>query len=74
MNRSFLYMVWGLCGLICTKEEYKNNGIVLHEEHKHREICCPRCGKCHIVRNGYRHRDFLGLPIVGKHVILQLWD
>jgi len=72
MNSSFLYHVWGLYTHECTREEYKGNTIILHIQTKEREKVCPRCGKRHLVKNGYRFRDFVGLPIGGKKVIIRM--
>ena len=72
MNSSFLYHAWGLYSLECTKEEYKGNTIILHVQSKKRLLVCPKCGKCHLVKNGYRIRDFVGLPIGGKKVIVRM--
>lgn len=72
MNSSFLYHAWGLYSLECTKEEYKGNTIILHVQSKRRLSVCPKCGKRHLVKNGYRMRDFLGLPIGGKKVIIRM--
>lgn len=72
MNSSFLYHVWGLYTHECTREEYKGNTIILHIQTKDREKVCPRCGKRHLVKNGYRFRDFVGLPIGGKKVIIRM--
>ena len=38
MNSSFLYHAWGLYNHICTREEYKDNTIILHVEAKERQI------------------------------------
>ena len=65
MNSSFLYHAWGLYAHECTREEYKGNTIILHVQTKEREKVCPKCGKRHLVKNGYRFRDFVGLPIGG---------
>ncbi|MCI7597789.1 MAG: hypothetical protein SOY06_02340 [Prevotella sp.] len=65
MNSSFLYHAWGLYSLECTKEEYKGNTIILHVQNKKRLLVCPKCGKCHLVKNGYRIREFVGPPIGG---------
>ena len=70
MNSSFLYHAWGLYTHECTREEYKGNTIILHIQAKEREKVCPRCGKRHLVKNGYRMRDFIGLPIGGKKVLI----
>ena len=72
MNSSFLYHAWGLYTLECTREDYKGNTIILHVQTKERIKRCPRCGKRHLVKNGYRFRDFVGLPIGGKKVIIRM--
>jgi len=71
MNSSFLYHAWGLYTHECTREEYKGNTIILHVQSKKRQIVCPKCGKRHLVKNGYRIRDILGLPIGGKKIIIR---
>ena len=72
MNSSFLYHAWGLYTLECTREEYKGDTIILHVQTKERIKTCPRCGRRHFVKNGYRFRDFVGLPIGGKKVIIRM--
>ena len=72
MNSSFLYHAWGLYTHECTREEYKGNTIILHIQAKEREKVCPRCGKRHLVKNGYRIRDFMGLPIGGKKLLIRM--
>ena len=72
MNSSFLYHAWGLYTHECTREEYKGNTIILHIQAKEREKVCPRCGKRHLVKNGYRIRDFICLPIGGKKVLIRM--
>ena len=72
MNSSFLYHAWGLYAHECTREEYKGNTIILHIQAKEREKVCPRCGNRHLVKNGYRIRDFMGLPIGGKKVLIRM--
>ena len=72
MNSSFLYHAWGLYNHRCTKEEYKGNTIILHLETKDRQKVCPKCGERHLVKNGYRLRDFIGLPIGGKKTIIRM--
>ena len=34
--------------------------------------CCPQCGHAHLVKNNFRTRDFISLPIGGKKVILRM--
>lgn len=72
MNSSFLYHAWGLYTHKCTREEYKDNTIILHIESKEREKVCPKCGHRQLVKNGFRIRDFIGLPIGGKKVIIRM--
>ena len=72
MNSSFLYHAWGLYNHRCLKEEYKGNTIILHLETKERQKVCPKCGERHLVKNGYRLRDFIGLPIGGKKTIIRM--
>lgn len=72
MNSSFLYHAWGLYSHECTREEYKGNTIILHVQNKKRQTICPKCGKRHIVKNGFRMRDFLALPIGGKKIIVRM--
>ena len=72
MNSSFLYHAWGLYDHKCTCEEYKGNTIILHVEAKKRQSVCPNCGCRHLVKNGYRIRDFAGLPIGGKKVKIRM--
>lgn len=72
MNSSFLYHAWGLYNHICTHEEYKGNTIILHVEAKERQIECPNCGCRHLVKNGSRMRDFIGLPVGGRKVIIRM--
>ena len=72
MNSSFLYHAWGLYHHKCLREEYKGNTIILHIESKRVPKCCPKCGHAHLVKNGFRTRDFISLPIGGKKVILRM--
>ena len=72
MNSSFLYHAWGLYNHKCTREEYKGNTIILHIEAKERKKECPKCGHRQLVKNGFRVRDFIGLPIGGKKVIIRM--
>ena len=72
MNSSFLYHAWGLYHHKCLREEHKGNTIILHIESKRAPKCCPKCGHPHLVKNGFRTRDFISLPIGGKKVILRM--
>lgn len=72
MNSSFLYHAWGLYSHKCSREECKGNTIILHIEAKERQKTCPLCGHTHLVKNGYRIRDFVGLPIGGKKTIIRM--
>ena len=72
MNSSFLCHAWRLYHHKCLREEYKAYTIILHIESKQAPKCCPKCGHHHLVKNGFRSRDFLALPIGGKKVILRM--
>lgn len=72
MNSSFLYHAWGLYTHECTSTEYKGKTIILHVKSKERPKCCPKCEGRHLVKNGYRLRDFIGLPVGGKKVIIRM--
>ena len=50
----------------------QRNTIILHIESKRAPKCCPQCGHAHLVKNGFRTRDFISLPIGGKKVILRM--
>ncbi|MGM9805809.1 MAG: transposase family protein [Candidatus Aphodosoma sp.] len=52
----------------------KDNLIILHIEAKEREKVCPKCGHRQLVKNGFRIRDSIGLPIGGKEVIISMKD
>ena len=68
MNSSFLYHAWGLYHHKC----HERNTIILHIESKRASKYCPQCGHAHLVKNGFRTRDFISLPIGGKKVILHM--
>ena len=72
MNSSFLYHAFGLYGQVNTRVAYKGNTIILYAESKDRLKVCPKCGGRHLVKNGWRHRDFVGLPIGGKKTIIRM--
>ena len=72
MNSCFLHHAWGLYPHKCLREEYKSNTIILHIESKQAPKCGPQCGHAHLVKNGFRTRDFISLPIGGKKVILRM--
>ena len=55
----------------CLREE-KGNTIILPIESKQAPECCPQCGHAHLVKNGFRTRYFICLPIDGKKVILRM--
>ena len=44
----------------------------MHAQAKKRVRYCPSCGARSIVKNGYRLRDFVGLPIGGKRVTIRM--
>ena len=72
MNSSFLYYAWELYHHKCLREEYNGNTIILHIESKRAPKCCPQCGHPHLVKNGFRTRYFISLPIGRKKVIRRM--
>lgn len=72
MNTSFLYHMYGLNGLKCTASHYKGNDLILDVEYSKRKTCCPKCGKHALVKNGYRMRRIIALPIGMKRTILNM--
>ena len=72
MNSCFLYHAWGLYHHKCLWEENKGNTIILYLQSKETLKCCPKCGHAHLVKNGFRTRDFISRPISGKKVILRM--
>ena len=72
MNSSFLYHAWGLYHHKCLREEYKGNTIILHIESKQAPKCGSQCGHPHLVKNSFRTRDFISLPIGGKKYSLTM--
>lgn len=71
MNDSFLYHAFGIRDMHYRSTQYKGNSIIITLEPKERLCVCPQCGGRHLVRNGTRTRDFIGLPIGGKKVIFR---
>ena len=65
-------MLGGLYPHKCLREEYKSNTIILHIESKRAPKYSPKCRHPHLVKNGFRTRDFINLPIGGKKVILRM--
>ena len=63
MNSSFLYHAFGLYAMECTREEYKGKTLILNVRHRDHKKICPSCGSHDLVKNGFRIRDFIGLPI-----------
>ena len=59
-------------GICITTSVYERNTIILPIESKQAPKCCPQCGHAHLVKNGFRTRDFISLPIGGKKVILRM--
>ena len=72
MDSSFLCYGFGLYGYECTRTEYKGNTIIFHVQAKARQKTCPKCHKRHLVKNGYRVRDIVGLPIGRRRVIFRV--
>ena len=72
MKTSFLFHAFGLKGLECNRIEYKGKQIIFHVHYKDRKIRCPKCGERTLVKNGYRIRDFVGVPIGNRKCIFRM--
>ncbi|WP_460001875.1 transposase family protein [Prevotella aurantiaca] len=44
----------------------------MYVQTKERISCCPCCGARSVVKNRYRLRDFVRLPIGGKRVTIRM--
>lgn len=72
MNTSFLFHAFGLRGIECSKTEYKGTKIIFHIHYKDRKKKCPKCGERSLVKNGYRIRDFMTVPIGDTKCVLRM--
>lgn len=72
MNRSFLYHALGLYSLKCTRVQYKGKTIILHTVSKQPKTFCPHCKQLSLVKNGFRLRDFVSLPIGPRKVLIRM--
>lgn len=72
MQSSFLYHAFGLRDTDCTGIQYKDKSIILNVRHRCSKKVCPECGSSHVVKNGFRYRRLLGLPVGGKKVIINV--
>jgi transposase len=72
MNTSFLYHAFGLKGYECTRIGYENKSIVLNIQTRSDKLCCSHCESRRIVRNGSLIRNFRGVPIGGKPVVIRM--
>ena len=66
------YIMLGDCITTSVYERNTKNAIILHIESKRAPKCYPKCGHPHLVKNGFRTRYFISLPIGGKKVILRM--
>ena len=63
----------GYC--ITTSASVRNTKVIqciFHIENKRAPKCSPKRGHPHLVKYGFRIRDFVDLPIGGKKVILRM--
>lgn len=64
--------MYGLNGLKCATCHYKGSDLILDVEYSKRKTHCPNCGKTVLVKNGYRMRRIIVLPIGMKRTILNM--
>lgn len=72
MNSSFLYHAFGLNGYECHSIGYENKSIILNIQTRSDKLCCSHCKSNHVVRNGSLVRNFRGVPIGSKPVIIRM--
>ena len=63
MEKTFLSKAFGLRKMRSLRIDYKDNKIIFKVEKTIEPRKCPICGNRHIVRNGYRERKYLCVPI-----------
>jgi len=71
MSTSILYHGWGLVGYDYRSTRYEGGAMIFCVEPKDQTVCCPECGREHVVRRGAKVRQFRALPIGNKPVFIE---
>ncbi len=72
MSTSLMYHGFGLTEQEYLKTEYKGGQIIFYVETKREHLRCSKCGSRHVKKKGYVYRDFRGVPIGLKPVIIRM--
>jgi len=72
VSTSLVYHAFGLKGYVCQATEYKGDTIVFRMFQEPKRQRCPECGSSDLVRRGCVWRDFHGIPIGNKKVVVRL--
>ncbi len=72
MSTSLLYHGFGLTDQKYLKTEYKGGQIIFYAETKRAYLRCSHCGSRHVIKKGYVYRDFRGVPIGLKPVVIRM--
>ena len=67
-----MYHGFGLRDQEYIKTEYKGGQIIFYVKTKEEQLCCSECGSRHVKKRGYVYRNFRGVPIGLKPVIIRM--
>jgi transposase len=70
METSLLYHMFSLHKQEHCSTFYKDKSIYFTVQTKTSELCCPKCGKRHVVKNGVVVRQFLSVPVGHKRTYI----
>lgn len=73
MSTSILYHGWGLVGYDYLSTRYEQGAMIFCVEPKAQTVCCPECGREHVVFRGGKIRQFRATPIGNKPVFIEAW-
>jgi len=72
VSTSLVYHALGIRGYVCQATEYQGDTIVFRIYQQPKRQRCPGCGSKNLVRRGCVWRDFHGIPIGRKKVVIRL--
>ncbi len=72
MSTSLLYHAFGLKGVKYQATDYEGDKIVFRIYQEPKRQRCPACGSRDLVRRGCVWREFRGIPIGRKKVVIRL--
>jgi transposase len=71
MSTSLLYHGFGLTTQEYLKTEYSEGNVTFYTQTKSSKLRCSQCGSKQVVKRGSKIRDFRGIPIGLKPVIIK---